>query len=148
MTVIELMVAILIIGLISTIGLISVKDSRAKSRDAKRIYDINQYAKALNLYDLENKHYPQGTDCGSSCSGRLGWNETVAPNTVIKKYIPDLPVDPKDNGSNQYFYYYNENNPNCNNRPTVSVNTTETGKREYNFNPCAGDSANYLIVIQ
>lgn len=49
-TLIELLVVISIIGLLSTIILASVVQARARARDAKRIQDLQQLQKALELY--------------------------------------------------------------------------------------------------
>ncbi|OGY46060.1 MAG: hypothetical protein A2744_04060 [Candidatus Buchananbacteria bacterium RIFCSPHIGHO2_01_FULL_44_11] len=152
LTVIELMVVIFIIALIATVGLVAWQNSRFKAHDAKRIYDIQQYAKAIRLYDLENKRYPQDSDCpGGSCTGQLGWDKNASPNNVLAPFFPALPADPLANGNtglNDYFYYYHERNPNCGNKPTVSVENMATGNSEYHFNPCVGDSADYLIVLE
>lgn len=49
-TLIELLVVISIIGLISSIVLVSMGDARKKARDARRKNDIIQIEKALLLY--------------------------------------------------------------------------------------------------
>ena len=152
LTVIELMVVVLIIALIATVGVVALKNARAKARDARRIFDINQYAKAMRLYDLKNKHYPKGSDCGGSgCTGQLGWDKSSPLNTALKEFIVDPPPDPLANGSEQstsYYYYYNEQNQQCGDKATVSVQNMETSKAEYYQNACQQDPADYLIILE
>lgn len=58
-TLIELLVVISIISLLSSIVLGSINEARAKTRDAKRIQDILQVQKALELYAADHDgHYP------------------------------------------------------------------------------------------
>ncbi|MFA6215611.1 MAG: type II secretion system protein [Patescibacteria group bacterium] len=150
-TLIELMVAVLIIALIATIGLVAFRSAQAKSHDAKRAYDASQYVKALLMYAQENDgNYPPD-------SGYLGRGEAV--DSQLKKYFPALPKDPLDKGgtgANDYYYYYVKDNL-CNGLtfPTVSVENMETAKAEFHNNSCGdgsnegnADKADYLIIIR
>ncbi len=58
-TLIELLVVIAIIGLLASIVLVNVNSARSKARDARRIADLNQITKALELYYSEYGHYPR-----------------------------------------------------------------------------------------
>jgi prepilin-type N-terminal cleavage/methylation domain-containing protein len=57
-TLIELLVVISIIGLLASVVLVSINSARRKSRDTKRIADMNQMAKAMELYFNTNNVYP------------------------------------------------------------------------------------------
>ncbi|MFA5644462.1 MAG: prepilin-type N-terminal cleavage/methylation domain-containing protein [Patescibacteria group bacterium] len=95
---IELLFAIIIIGVISTLVTISVKDSRAKSRDLKRVADVKQIQTALRLYFNDNGAYPASTSVTSSI--RSG-------NKVYMEKFPQAPIPPDgdcDEGDNQYVY--------------------------------------------
>ncbi len=86
-TLIELLVVIGIIGVLASIVLASLNTARLKSRDAKRIAEVNQLTKALDLYFNEVQVYPDTlneltTGCGSAC-------------------IPSIPADPL---SGSYLY--------------------------------------------
>ena len=52
-TLVELLVVIGIIGILATIVTLSLTDARAKGRDAKRISDITQIGKGLEIADTE-----------------------------------------------------------------------------------------------
>ena len=57
-TLIELLVVIAIIGILASIVLASLNSARAKSRDARRLADINAIEKALTLYYNDHQAYP------------------------------------------------------------------------------------------
>ncbi len=57
-TLVELLVAIGIIGILSSIAVVSVSNVRAKARDAKRIGDIKQIQSAMESYFNDQNQYP------------------------------------------------------------------------------------------
>lgn len=87
-TLIELLVVIAIIGLLSTVVLVSVGSVRAKARDANRIANVKELAKAIEIYYVENQAWPTNTLVTSN-----GW---TADNFDVKMqpYMPNLPQDP------------------------------------------------------
>lgn len=52
-TLVELLVVIGIIGILATVVTLSLSDARAKGRDAKRVSDITQIGKGLEIADTE-----------------------------------------------------------------------------------------------
>lgn len=57
-TLVELLVVIAIIGLLASVILVAVNTSRIKARDAKRLTDLAQITKALEIYYSQNGTYP------------------------------------------------------------------------------------------
>lgn len=131
-TLIELMVAIVIIGIISSVGLISYSQSQVIARDAKRKSDLRSVAIALELYRQANKRYPcpgNGTWLSSSAGG--SWitdGDFAGCNGASRKdldsnYIARIPVDPLNSGtgttwgnsSQGYYYGYRGNYSVCSN---------------------------------
>lgn len=73
-TLIELLVVIAIIGLLASMIVIALANSRAKARDAKRKQDMLNIGKALELYYNTNNSYPcTGNASIGSCSGSIVW---------------------------------------------------------------------------
>lgn len=75
-TLIELLVVISIIGILSSLVLVSTQDMRAKARDAKRKQDLAQIAKAVEFYNLDYGRYKiinsgWGSSTGEGCG--CGW---------------------------------------------------------------------------
>ncbi len=68
-TLVELLVVIAIIGLLSTIGVVSLNSARAKARDAKRLSDIRQLASIMELYFSSNQQYPFSPAAGTTLDG-------------------------------------------------------------------------------
>lgn len=100
-TLIELLVVISIIGLLASVVLIALNGARAKSRDAKRIADMNQMAKGLELYYNSFNYYP-------STTAIVGSGGDIAPYLMTPTYISTMPVapTPADGGcvNNAYVY--------------------------------------------
>ncbi len=57
-TLIELLVVVAIIALLTSIALIAYVSARQKSRDVKRISDMVQMLSALELFNAQNRGYP------------------------------------------------------------------------------------------
>lgn len=110
-TLIELLVVIAIIALLASVVLVALNGARQKSRDAKRLADLNQFAKGLELYFNQNYTYPTLTVSGPLTS--LSGSPTLTPT-----YLATMPatVNPADGtcatsgqGSNDYYYLANNN---------------------------------------
>ena len=74
-TLVELLVVISIIGLLSTIAIVSLGSARAKSRDTKRIADMKQVSTALEQYYSDQGGYP-------SVGTAPTWPATAPSNTA------------------------------------------------------------------
>ncbi len=87
-TLIELLIAISIIAIMSTIGLIAYSKAQSISRDARRKQDLLNIRQALELYRERNKAYPITAWVGSHNA------ETWIPS-LDSTYISSLPKDPR-----------------------------------------------------
>lgn len=76
-TLIELLVVIAIIGILSSVVLASLNNARRKSRDARRLADLQQIKLAAELYfDANGSEYP------------------AALSSLAPEYIGTVPNDP------------------------------------------------------
>lgn len=96
-TLIELLVVIAIIGILSAVVLASLTSARQKSRDAKRIAEVGQIQKALDLFYDINQTYPSTTPTGYS-----GVDAAVQAVTA-SGLLPKTPIPPQGAGAN-YVY--------------------------------------------
>ena len=69
LTLIELLVVISIIGLLSTLAVVAIGDSRTKSRDAKRLADLKQVQNAMDLFADKYTASGYAVGCASGVSG-------------------------------------------------------------------------------
>jgi prepilin-type N-terminal cleavage/methylation domain-containing protein len=92
-TLIELLVVIAIIGLLSSVILVGMNNARTKSRDARRLTDMQQVRSGMDLYYSNGAGYPATavwTGGSVACSG-----------TTI---MATVPKDPLNTGTNVYTY--------------------------------------------
>ncbi|MDO8592518.1 MAG: type II secretion system protein, partial [bacterium] len=99
-TLIELLVVISIIGFLTTAAVVLLNSARSKARDAKRLADIKQISKAIQMYYDSNNSYPSSGGIGKClglASSQTCWTGTVSGsdslNTALAPYIK-IPFDP------------------------------------------------------
>ncbi len=109
-TLVELLVAVSIIGLLASIVIASLNNSRQKARDSRRVADIREIRSALELYYTDVREYP---DDIYAVSG-----------SIAGKYISTVSKDTYRNTN--YFY-----NALQNNSPTPLDCTAVTGSCHY-----------------
>lgn len=87
----------------------SLNSARVKARDARRIADLAEIRKALELYFDQYGYYPQ-SNCGWDCNGYrfskgddASWDALAAD---LKEFIPKLPRDPINNAAGPWNGYY------------------------------------------
>jgi general secretion pathway protein G len=81
-TLIELLVVISIIGILISLSLFGIQNSRKSARDAKRKSDLESIRSALEMYKADNGRYPS-TSSGMNAS-----------SLAISSYISSVPTDP------------------------------------------------------
>ena len=80
---VELLVVMAIIGLLSTIAVVSLGSARGKARDTKRIADMRQFQTALEQFNNDQNGYPSVTTPGTYPS-LLAANDCVLGGTHSK----------------------------------------------------------------
>lgn len=99
-TLIELLVVISIIGILTSLFLVSYANIQQKARNTQRKNDLKQYQTALENYSsVNNSLYPSKTD-GAGASASTG----LCPGLSV--FIPGCPEDPRKNDDPSYSYLY------------------------------------------
>ncbi len=94
-TLIELLVVVAIIGLLSSVVLVSLNSARKKARNAKRVADIHQIQSALELYYLDNNSYPNnGLTWANECSDGGSLSPSAVIPGLVPNYMAKFPSDP------------------------------------------------------
>lgn len=120
-TLIELLIVIAIIGILSTATVVSLGQAKAKARDARRLADITQIRKALEVYYYSEGAYPDmnGSLCTYALSSLIACSSLLAqPNSAwipsLTSYLEQpLPIDPINtsggsDSTKHYFYLYSQ----------------------------------------
>lgn len=105
-TLVELLVAVGIIGVLASVSLVSVNSIRGKARDSKRIADIKEVQNALEAYYSNNGYYPAAniaSDPGvgsanfdAMCNNAAGFvKDTLAANCTTPIYMARVNENPK-----------------------------------------------------
>lgn len=107
-TLIELMVAIAIIAILATVGMVVYSTAQKSGRISKRIQDLEALKTALEVYKTSTGSYPS---IGSA--EWPGYQNCISAylGVLVPNYMPVLPADPLDNGNaggaNCYHYTAN-----------------------------------------
>jgi general secretion pathway protein G len=99
-TLIEIMVVILILGLLATIVVQSLRGAADKAKRTKAQADISEIKTALDRFYLDNGFYPT-SDQGLAALVAAPTSGRAVPNYESGGYIEKLPTDP---WGNQYIY--------------------------------------------
>jgi prepilin-type N-terminal cleavage/methylation domain-containing protein len=125
-TLIELLVVISIIGLLSTVALTSLNGVRKKTRDARRLSDMEQIRTALEIYRNTYGYYPANSDtsalpnvlsdnCGGWDLGYSGSGDTFIQPLVTSGIFTNIAGDPvgKVCGTAYRYYRYGAGSAGC-----------------------------------
>lgn len=92
-TLIEIMVAVIILGILAAIIIPNVVDRPEQARIVKAKQDILAIQDALDLYKLDNGFYPS-TDQGLQALVSKPNNQPTPMNYKEGGYLPRVPIDP------------------------------------------------------
>ena len=107
---IELLVVIAIIGILSGIVLASLTSSREKSRDGKRVAEITEATKALELYFDIYKTYPSTTPenvifANAGCASPSPGTDVALQLLRCRKLFSQTPIPPPSGGPTARYIY-------------------------------------------
>ena len=104
-TLIELLVVVSLIGVLATLVLANLNETRSRARDAQRKSDLRNIQTALRLYYNDYGKYPahSGSNiagCGVSGTSTCEWGQSFAAGDQV--YMQTLPEDPLPGASYSY----------------------------------------------
>ncbi len=81
-TILELLVVISIIGIITSVALVTLGAARQKARNTKTVSQVRQYVNAFSQYFNQNGYYPKPTVSNPTCLG-VGYDYPAAGQCKI-----------------------------------------------------------------
>jgi prepilin-type N-terminal cleavage/methylation domain-containing protein len=156
-TLIELLLVIAIIGLIATVSIASVGGARAKGRDEKRVTDLKQIQKALELSFEPGSGYPVtaspqtigtgATDvlCAKGAAVSFVADQSVGNCDAGRVYMGLVPSNPTPNGADYAYRSTDGNVTLCTTAPCLGYCVQTTLERGL---PQIGLGAGPVIVDQ
>ena len=96
-TLIELLVAATVMAVLTATGVVAFTNINRRSRDSKRVSDIEQLRSALEMYRSDMGYYP------AVSAGTFG-NASLLNATLVNTYMPKIPSDPKTTSGFNYYY--------------------------------------------
>lgn len=139
-TLIELLVVVSIIGVLATIIITSLGDTRARARDAQRDQDMRSIQNALELYYADNGRYPIHN---WKYSTDADWDTFTGIN------LPEDPVNESGNatsgGTLNYTYTSRNSAQYCYGQVYLLVSNRETKTEDFDnrVTYCTGASQGY-----
>lgn len=112
-TLVELLIVIAIIGIISTLVFVYLRQNRSKARDAARVVQLEALHKALELYYDDHGSYPTGNSNSWNTFGSytLSWKDGLG--VLLAQYLRNMPphpsVCPPGSPMNCAYQYYGNN---------------------------------------
>ena len=100
-TILELLVVVAIIGILTALAMALLSDTRARSRDARRLSDVGEIEKALNLYYAGIGNFPI-----SVSTTTITGDDAVSTALKNQNTISETPRDPLHDS---YTYRYQSN---------------------------------------
>ena len=146
-TLIELLVVISIIGILSTLAVVSLNNARVKARDAKRVSDIRQVQTALELYASDSSGYPAASDLtlGSGAGASLSKDGGFAATVSGTVYMGKIPANATPGGADYVYNSYTSSAAStaCNTAPcpwyqitfTLEESTGDLGEGDHTLDP-------------
>jgi len=121
-TLIELLIVIAIIGILASFVMVALSSARAKARDTRRIEEVAQIAKALDVYYATYGRYPYSVnwaggqwDIGNSTNTSFLTWESLPDYPSLRNFIgQDFPREFTGTASYGYYYFrYEAGTNNC-----------------------------------
>ena len=82
-TIVELLIVIVVIAILAAITIVAYNGIQSRAKDSQKKQDVEQIAKLIQLYDVDNGPMWTGSGCGSAGNGS-GWF-----NVTYSGYISD-----------------------------------------------------------
>jgi prepilin-type N-terminal cleavage/methylation domain-containing protein len=106
-TIVELLIVIVVTGVLTTIVVVAYNGVTNGTKDARRSADLNNIAKVLERYRIDNGGYPRCGATGPNTSPyALSANtaQSCLADELVPYYMASIPTDPVNSGSHVYRY--------------------------------------------
>jgi uncharacterized protein (TIGR02145 family) len=153
---------ITILAILGTIAFLSLQWYSANARDSKRVWDVNNIKKSLELFTLQTERYPLPDNSEEvTYSGEIVWYQWTVWDNVIQQLWRNLKKKPTDPSTEEeYIYSTTENKVEyevlwiyewgiTNNSITNQTHAADTGyiKVDGTYNQLYVDTNSFVIPV-
>lgn len=141
-TLVEILVAVALLSILSSVVLFSTLGAGQSSRDIDRQADLRIVQSALELYKLKYNRYPEGCNGPGVWSGQIGSSyQCSATNNeyivgLAPEFIPTLPQDPTVTSGNRGYVYTTNTDGTVYKFMAKSTVESEIVQRGHEFQSC------------
>ncbi|MFA4996088.1 MAG: type II secretion system protein [Patescibacteria group bacterium] len=135
-TLIEILVVVSIIGILASVVTVNLIYAQKKSRNTKRIGDLEAMNNAIKQYYATENNLPDNRASSGACIVGSSYGGGVCLGELISNYMAVLPTDPLNQPGNKYSYH------NYGTYVTIfaSLEPQQYGPFPYGWN-CSGDNS-------
>lgn len=156
---IELLIAVVIIGILSTIIYVNWANVQARARDNKRKADLQAVSSAMKMYYVDNnkymvrpsgsaslvpeKDYPSTSNVAHAAAvgiDRTGYDVSDLSELLTNNYIFNLPEDPLSKPNKLCKYMYLKNDDDTQQYKLLSTSAEALGN---NYDQCESNAAEF-----
>lgn len=104
-TLMELLIVIFIIGLLAVLVLVNIVNVRSKSRDARRVADMQSMQNGLAMYETNNQAYPDSSGDRTQIDGSADIMSAALLSDGVMRGVPIDPLDATIEGVTYHYFY-------------------------------------------
>lgn len=107
-TIVEILIVVVVIAILASVSVSAYSGVQQRSRDSRRVSDMNAIVKALEMYKVQTGSYPATSTTNTIVSWEVS---SINPDQFLSALktsgvVTTIPVDPTNNGTTTKSFLY------------------------------------------